>query len=75
MICNPCKNGDHKKCPSKLVAETNKKPTGLSPEAEAVQRSGLCPCRHRVAKDENVSLIDFARAHPLTNLPNGIMKL
>lgn len=73
MICKPCRGNVHEQCPSKLAVDPKKKPTGLGPENEAIQRSGLCPCRHRV-KDEDVSLIDFARAHPLT-LPTGITKL
>jgi hypothetical protein len=48
VICNPCKAEKHEECPSKLAADIDKPTTGLSPEGDAVQRSGLCPCHHRV---------------------------
>ncbi len=50
MVCVWCsskKNHDHDRCPSKLAVEAKKPPTGLSPESDALQLSGLCTCQHR----------------------------
>lgn len=53
MICNPCKMGNHADCPNMgenwRTDMTQAHGTGLSPEADKVQRSGLCPCQHKTS--------------------------
>lgn len=52
MICNRCKEGNHHLCPAIAVERIYKDvPSGLSPEGDKVQRSGLCPCHHRVSPE------------------------
>ena len=46
MICEPCKAQDHSSCPSQKPFDDPK--TGLSTEGDKIQRSGLCPCQHKV---------------------------
>lgn len=48
MICSPCQAQKHEECPALRYDDPSKPPTGLSPEGNAVQKSGLCTCRHRV---------------------------
>lgn len=53
MICPPCKEGNHSGCPSMPKPYDRDKstvvhPTGLSEKSNKVQRSGLCPCQHKV---------------------------
>lgn len=54
MICGACKKQKHERCPNNVenwrTDSKQQHPTGLSPEGDAIQRSGLCPCRHRVSK-------------------------
>jgi hypothetical protein len=50
MICEPCKNQYHEGCPSQSADDPKKPKTGLTPEGDALQRSGLCGCQHRLPK-------------------------
>lgn len=50
MICQFCKDNDHALCPAakqELSFGTKRPSTGLSPEGDVIQRSGLCACHHK----------------------------
>ena len=58
MICKPCRDNDHKLCPAakqELSFGTQLPPTGLSPEGDAIQRSGLCACHHKPWSPEAIA--------------------
>ena len=69
MICEPCRNKRHEECPSNLAALGDKKPTGVNEENERIQRSGLCPCQHKVPVVEEDS--DF---HEAIHHANALMR-
>lgn len=50
VICDPCKVKKHHLCPGVNAVADSVPPTGLSPEGNAIQRTGLCTCQHRVPK-------------------------
>jgi hypothetical protein len=53
MICNPCKGQRHENCVASGSDAPGQPPTGLSPDGDAIQRSGLCPCHHRATTGED----------------------
>lgn len=61
-MCDPCKKQNHKDCPNMHADDPKKPPTGLSAENNVIQRSGLCPCQHRVPQEIDEAAM-YAQIH------------
>ena len=71
MICNACKSQRHYRCVASGEDKPGTPPTGLSPEGDAIQRSGLCPCHHRtpdfneIMSESAIQLVAAVTALPI----------